>query len=179
MTSRPSSPPNPSCAISFFQPIPRNGSQSRRLTKEIKREFCLSFRTVALLAMFSKHPSNNGSRPCLHQQAWSISARMIGRILTRLTTAWTEDARSVNSDEWNSEHFKQNNHLYWRKVYIATNCKVSLSAFLDSIERLSEFLFISASRSTGNFPPRPISTSSPNCSRSSSFRLSPLSRPSS
>jgi hypothetical protein len=87
-----------------------------------------------------------------NQQAWSISARMIGRILTRLTTAWTEDARFVNSDEWNSEHFKQNSHLYWGKVYLAKDCNVSLPTFLDLIGRSSESPLVSTSRSTGISP---------------------------
>lgn len=60
----------------------------------------------------------------LNERSWSITSRLITRLFIRLTTHWTEDARFVNKDEWNSEHFKQNSHLYWGKVYKRADCNI-------------------------------------------------------
>lgn len=60
----------------------------------------------------------------LNERSWSITSRLITRLFLRLTTCWTEDARFVNKDEWNSDHFKKNSHLYWGKVYKRSECKI-------------------------------------------------------
>ena len=60
----------------------------------------------------------------LNERSWSITSRLITRLFLRLTTCWTEDARFVNKDEWNSDHFKKNSHLYWGKVYKRSECNI-------------------------------------------------------
>ncbi|CED83025.1 Uncharacterized conserved protein [Phaffia rhodozyma] len=86
-----------------------------------------------------------------NERSWSITARMVMRLLSRMTTCWTEDSRFVNKDEWESEDFKQNSHLYWGKVYKSSECKIDWhvpsQGELEFAERLIQKLLVPTVRS--------------------------------
>lgn len=50
---------------------------------------------ISLLAYVGKAARN--------ERAWSITSRMLLRVITRLTTVWTYDAKFINQDEWTTE----------------------------------------------------------------------------
>ncbi|KAJ7042558.1 hypothetical protein C8F04DRAFT_1076309 [Mycena alexandri] len=55
--------------------------------------------------------------------AWS--GKLLCNTLLTLTHTYPSENRFVNPDEWNSEEFRRNHHLYWGKVYTAEEVKVS------------------------------------------------------
>jgi proteasome activator subunit 4 len=50
---------------------------------------------ISLLAFMGKTARN--------ERSWSITSRMMLRVITRLTTVWAYDAKFINSDEWSTE----------------------------------------------------------------------------
>ncbi|KAJ7785985.1 hypothetical protein B0H16DRAFT_1488812 [Mycena metata] len=55
--------------------------------------------------------------------AWS--GKLLCNTLLTLTHTYPLENKFVNPDEWNSEEFRRNHHLYWGKVYTAEEVKVS------------------------------------------------------
>ncbi|KAJ7169566.1 hypothetical protein C8R46DRAFT_1162360 [Mycena filopes] len=55
--------------------------------------------------------------------AWT--GKLLSNTLLTLTHTYPLENKFVNADEWNSEEFRRNHHLYWGKVYTAEEVKVS------------------------------------------------------
>lgn len=43
------------------------------------------------------------SKTARNERSWSITSRMVLRVITRLTTVWTYEAKFINSDEWETD----------------------------------------------------------------------------
>ncbi|KAJ9109876.1 hypothetical protein QFC19_001855 [Naganishia cerealis] len=61
---------------------------------------------------------------CYSETGWTWTGQLIEKILSSLTTTRPKEARLVNPDEWNSEDFKFNAHMYFGKRYKFDDVKV-------------------------------------------------------
>ncbi|KAJ7102239.1 hypothetical protein B0H15DRAFT_813790 [Mycena belliarum] len=55
--------------------------------------------------------------------AWS--GKLLSNVLLTLSSIYTLDSKFVNADEWASQEFRRNHHLYWGKLYKSEQVKVS------------------------------------------------------
>lgn len=62
---------------------------------------------------------------CLSERGYLLAAQLLHRLLAALLAVYPAEQRLVNGDEYASEHFARNSHLYWGRTYRAEEVRIS------------------------------------------------------
>ncbi|KDN43334.1 hypothetical protein K437DRAFT_274941 [Tilletiaria anomala UBC 951] len=62
---------------------------------------------------------------CKNERTYSITSRLVAKIVVVLSFYYPNESHFVNADEWASDEMQTNSHLHWGKLYTAKEAKVS------------------------------------------------------